>query len=779
MGALHLKEGEYLLNKQKIKGNKIISDDELAQNYVQRPNRKIAELPFAPYVWIYYFGENFYDSAKILDQKAEIEQKFQQKINQTSTPKKRKRLLRKKNKRLQKKQLALEEGNTIMRWGSPISVFDSSKITQTVERMKIFLQSKGFFYAKINYKVDFFRKHANVTYLVTENKPYRIGTLTFEAEDTSITKVYQNNINQSLLNEGDRYESNILSKERDRIQQLLTNNGYYGFSKQYIHYINDSTLGNYTINIVTKIDNPTQGKHQIYTLDSVHFITQSQQQHSELINQKTFHGIEYLYYDNYYSTRVLDRKIFIYPQNSYSNQNTLETRKQLYNLDIFKFINVLYDSTAGQFKARIVTTPLKKYQLTNEGGLNVTQGFPGPFFNVTFKDRNIFNGCETLSISGRVGIEGVSDATNTQNLYSNVELGFNVGLVFPQFILPISQKAKSRWGLFNPKTTLLSGFTYTQRQEYTRSNLNTTLSYNWQSQTNMLFYNISLADLSLIYSDVDQAFQAELDRLKNEGSNLYRSFQNSFVSSINYYMTINFNRYGSNKKSSFVRFFTEYGGTTLNLIDPPPVITNNGLETYQFYKFDIDYRQLAPLQLEKNLAYRLHIGLAVPYGKSEVLPYEKYNFAGGSNSIRAWAPRRLGPGSFVVRDSLGAINYLFEQPGDILLESSIEFRTNLLGKINGAVFLDAGNIWLVHADRTRPGGKFEWSRFYKEIALAGGLGLRLDFSFLIIRLDGGVKLYDPAREDGNRFVAREFSLSRPLFGPDGQVTLNIAIGYPF
>ncbi|HSJ68078.1 MAG TPA: BamA/TamA family outer membrane protein, partial [Anditalea sp.] len=201
---------------------------------------------------------------------------------------------------------------------------------------------------------------------------------------------------------------------------------------------------------------------------------------------------------------------------------------------------------------------------------------------------------------------------------------------------------------------------------------------------------------------------------------------------------------------------------------------------FQFLKFQADWRRYIPIDNVSTFAYRTNLGLAKPYGiGGGVLPYEKYFFAGGSTSNRAWLPRRLGPGSFQPEPREdGTFDYRFEQPGEIVFEAMFEYRRKLFSYFDGAVFIDAGNIWTFKDDRTRDGAQFRFDSFYKEIAVGTGMGLRMDFDFLVLRLDMGVKAYDPAQDEGDRFVLDKLSFRRPL-GERGQAVFNIGIGYPF
>ena len=286
---------------------------------------------------------------------------------------------------------------------------------------------------------------------------------------------------------------------------------------------------------------------------------------------------------------------------------------------------------------------------------------------------------------------------------------------------------------------------------------------------------------------------------------MYLSFRRSLSSSFSFAYTYNTNTPGQNRRANFLRTVLESGGTTLNFFSNQTIAhwsdTNvTGLQFYKFLRANVDYRHYIPLRTRTTLAFRINTGIAYGYGPNGgPVPYEKYFFAGGSNSIRAWLPRRLGPGSafpYLTDPNVPAINdkhqfvYQFEQPGNVLLEGSAELRGRLFhlgADVNGAVFVDAGNVWTLNDNAKRPGTSFGFNTFIPQIAVGTGVGLRLDFSFFVIRFDGGVKVWDPARQytdqvDGrlvdDRFILPQFSFKQLFNGPNPLV-INFGIGYPF
>lgn len=799
LGTRFLDDDEKLLYRQKIKGNENVSNDELRNLFQQEPNRKLPLVPFSPYVYLYQIGLNSYDQDEIRQEKEEIIMEYDQKIAENQdNPRRVAKLTTKKVKRVDKKDKVLEEGNIWMRWGEPLAVYDTTLSNATASQMKLYLNSKGYFNSNVSYQTDtvgLSPKRVKVTYNIEEGEPYLLDTVFYRfAVDSALARLIYFDRENRLFKLGENYEASELEAERERLDALLKNNGYYDFSRQYIEFDVDTAYSENGVGVIVKILPPSEGAiHKSYRIDSVIFTTdQNVVSANENRHSEVYDGVTYKYYDDTYSKKILDRRLFISPDSIYSRENTVETQRQLANLDMFKFINVNYDTSGGRFVANIFTSPLKKFQTSNEIGIgvNINEGFPGPFYNVTFKNRNIFGGLEVLEITGRAGIEGVSSVTGDQNIYRSEEVGGNVSLIFPQFVFPLGANIKSRIGNLNPKTRVLAGYSFINRPEYRRTNLKSSITYTWQKQQKVS-YNFSLADISLINTpELSDDFAARLDTLAASGSNLNLSFARSFVSSMIFSALFNFNQYGSflgeTNKASYLKTYIESGGTSLNLTGDG-YLDRYDLQSFKYFKINADFRRYLPVSRTGVLAYRINVGFALPYGENRALPYEKYFFAGGANSIRAWRPRRLGPGSYTpppTREDFnpetdGPYDYRFEQPGEILLETSIELRRNIVGFLDGAVFVDAGNVWSRYENKELEGGEFDIKDFYKEIAVGTGLGFRFDFSFLLIRFDLGIKVFDPARPEGERFVLGKVGLSGPYSLNKEPIIFNFGIGYPF
>lgn len=800
LGTKHLKGDERMLLRQSVQAPKNVSSEKLRERYVQRPNRRFLSIfPIHHLVLVYYWGERNYDQQKYIRKKEKVEKKFDAKIAKARSQKKINNYQFRKQKKTDRVQSFIDNGNQRMQWGEPIAVFDSAKVKLTEDRFREYLFSEGFLKNNVTSGVDTFAKFTTVAYKVDPGRPYIIDSIAHDISDTAIVRLVNKSRRESTIKKGARYRQDDLSAERDRIDLLLKDNGYYDFSRQYIDYsVDTSMLGDRKVLVLLMLHDPAKrGYHKRFVIDSVRFTTDaSLSLQTRERESRSYKDIRYSYYYDNYNLKILSQRVFILPGHLYSRTKTQQTQQRLANLDAFKFVNINYDSSHGQFIAKIFTSPLDRYEWSNEVGVNVTQGYPGPFYSLNFKKRNIFKGLENLELNGRIGFEGVASATKEQNVYRSTEAGVNASLMFPQFIWPFREKTQFRLAQYNPKTRLSVGYSYTDRPEYRRTSTTLSNTYTWQTRKGTQ-YSFALTNISLIDSQPDSAFQALLVELYQQGNyNLVRSFQPSFVSSMIFGVTWNKNYGSADQNSYFVRAQVESGGTTLNFVNPE-IVTDRGLQYFKYLRFSFDFRKTIILSRWATLAYRLNSGLAWAYGSDNVLPYEKYFFVGGSNSVRAWRPRRLGQGSIPPVESTdkradGYFDYRLEKPGEILLEGSLELRGKLVGFIDGALFIDAGNVWsfrpLTTAEGTPGNSQFKVNSFYKELGIGTGFGLRFDFTFLILRFDIGMKVYDPARTEGSRFV-----LDRArFFGPyatqntDGSfsnikepVIYNLGIGYPF
>lgn len=792
----------------------------------QTPNSNIFfGYPFPLLAHIYQLGENGgpfkgYDQPRAIAKRDTLDRRLTEKIKLTTNSKKKQRLLNKRARRLDKKNRKIKEGNQVMRWGEPLAIYNHRQSLETAKSIQQYLNAKGYFNATVEVDTTTSRKasglksplnmiknaitnlagnakkQVDLTYNVERRQRFYIDSIQYQIRDTILHELLAQNRDKSPLKKG-FYDQGNLAAERDYLYDIAVNNGYYGFSKQYISFQVDSTLlGRDSLFVREIIKNPEgQAEHPIYYIDSVIFVSEASDRNARIRSSEVFKGITFNFAKNKYSKKILQWRIPFEQDDRYSRDLTIETQRQLSFLDNFKFVNINYDTTGNRFVANIFTSPFEKYQTSTELGVSSRSRNPGPFFNFNLKNRNTFNAFEVVNLNVSAKLEDLpsvvsdeSDLETFETNYTSRQFGGELSINFPQFLFPLSKYYKKKMGRFNPQTRISFSSSYEDRlTEYTRLIYSGAIAYSWQVR-NQSRYTLTPFQLNLIDSKNTSSFEETLEDLETAYANAFRS---AIVSSSAMQRVQTTRGYGEGKDGSYLRLFSEIGGDLNNLFGES--FFGDSLESYKFVKAEVDFRKIERITRNLNLAYRVHVGYAFPFGANNSLPYEKYFYAGGSSSIRAFEPRRLGPGSyrtFTVDDEgneTDEIDTSNEQPGEILIESSIELRQNLAGFLEGAVFLDAGNVWFVSNDSfigsddeettttsNLEDGVFRFDRFLSQTALGTGVGLRFDLQFLIFRLDLGVKLIDPAQDRGERFVGDE--LFRNF---EESTTLNIGIGYPF
>ena len=833
-----LQPGQRLLSRVKIEGTDQADAERLQALVQQKPN---STFPL-PKVAIYQLGRTFYNRERIQQKLDEDRTKYDQLIKAAATDSAEAgKLLTKRERHTRRHQLALDKGNAIMRLGEAPVIYDSSLTATSVRQLGIFLRSKGFFRSAVAatdtvptrrfapfrifalqspFHVD--SQRVTVTYRIQEGPAFHYSQLDYDIADTAIARRVLASQPQSQLQVGGQYDEQVIGAERNRIETLLKNQGYFDFREQYITLEADTSFAPTTVRLRTIISKPARGEqHRLYTIRGVNFITDAGLVRFGLQRDTIVRdSVNYLAYKHRFSTRALDRKLLVRPGQPYSLAKTQQTQRQLSGLDMFRFSTVTYrrvrgpeapaDSARGLLDATVNASPAKKFQETTEFGGTYVAEKVGPFGNVRLKVRNVFGGAEVLEFGVRAGFEGQYNLTGlTQgdvesgNLRSQLttQLGANVNLVLPQFLVP--WRGNRYLGQYNPRTRFNAAYTYVQRPEYTRTNLEGTLDYLWQPSAYAQIV-LTPVDVSVIRTaSINPAFRDTLEQLRvNQGSPLYRSFDNLFIPSFNATYLYNSNNFVETLNAQYLRLFVEFGGLTRGLYQKEPLtsyrddLRSNRLKVYDFGKLTVDYRRYFKLTPSTYFVYRLAGGIATALSSTELttknkdgsdavtetlylIPYDKSLFAGGSTSVRAWKPRRLGPGSYAttrtVRNSDGSSSivrdYNTEQPGEVLLEGNVEYRFPVYSFIKGALFTDFGNVWTLRND-PRPGAEFKLDKFYRQFAVGSGIGFRFDFDFLILRLDVATKVYDPSAS-GSKWVIRKFSLR------EDQSAFNLGIGYPF
>ncbi|SOE23652.1 Outer membrane protein assembly factor BamA [Spirosomataceae bacterium TFI 002] len=816
-----MKKDQYFLTKLEFEGNqKVLSeelDDIIPVN--QKPNTRPFNLPITPRVGFYNYGLNRFDSAQTVNDLLNLRSELATYPQNFSDSKKIENKKQKIKKRIDRKQESLE---TKIGWfwrniGEPKAIINTSQIQQTSELITKYLKDIGFKDAQTLHRIDSLNAPGSIklVYLVSEGDPYLIDTVKYYVEDAKLDSLFEVNRKDQLIKPGNRFDIRLVELERSRLENLAKNNGYYNFLPQYILFGADNASGDLEEFIKNKGGNlyfnvvnlPGQDNHKQYEIKEVVFKAFDPYSNNNNVKLDTtyFNGIKFITMDRRIPIGILANKLVIKQGQQYSLKNVIETQRQIGYLNQFAFassqVNVLSDN---QLSMEFFAPLLEKYTLGTGPGLNHLynqgQGFIGFGIPVTLTARNWAKRLEIVEASFRAFWEGQPSPIDATSIRGSLELGANLAITYPN--ISFFGKRVNKLSLFNPRTQLGGGVNYSEPFWGNRLNFRLNTNYSWRPTqfTTILF---SVLDANLINTNYNlsnpdgagaQFYQSLLDQ-QARGNNLKVTFDPQFVSSFN--GTYIFNNQNPQKpygSSKYFRVFLESGGTfmnfgsnkdRINLIESllPLRQDLNSPDTvrayFRFVKVNLDYRRYVNINLVSSFAYRFNIGLTNPYGKNKSLPYEKNFFAGGSNSVRAWSPRGLGTGS-ALPDT--AANNVIPQPGDIILEGSIEWRRKIarfVGDIQFATFIDYGNIWKwyqIETPEKKDKANFDFSRFYKEFAVGTGFGIRWDFSFFLARFDFGIKVMDPSRDIGDRFVLDDFSLKKKQ--PYG-IQFNVGIGYPF
>ncbi len=667
----------------------------------------------------------------------------------------------------------------------------------TKDQLGTFLINKGFHQGNIIDTVDYRRGKAFLVYQIQTGKPHILSDLDWNNDslipDENIRRIIRGDSANYLVSSGDRIDLDLLRQERERISKMLAERGYYGFIKEYIHYVADSVPGKYLVDLKLGIQNPiytgftqdTLSQHPQYKIRDIRIVgdfapreymqdPESYFKKSDTLNYK---DVDFVFNKNLPVRKsLLHSCLYFHKDDLYNQAQVDKTYKAFQELRNFKTTNIRFIpeafSTSDSFTpldCQIELSPSlrQRYEVAFEGTLS--SGNLGMAGNIIYKHRNLFHGAEDFELKFKGAIEYIANSGSDFNRM--IEFGIDARLDVPQFWLPISAERLQQ--KYTPRTDLNLSYNYQQRPDFTRTIANASFGYNWKSALTMR-HQINIVDLNYVnVSNMSESFSDFI-----QGKYIESSYRSHVVPAINYTFTYSNQSLIKDKDFFFVRLRPEMAG---NVFTAGYLISGTERPDQGFSFFDITYAQymMADVDLHyhkvinksNRLAFRLFAGAGYPYGNADALPFEKKYFSGGSNGIRAWQVRSLGPGRYVLPDELKS--QYPNQLGDVKLEANVEYRFDLFWLLKGAVFLDAGNIWAISSADEREGAVFHLGSFYKELALGTGLGVRLDLTFVTIRFDLGAKLRDPGVFSQPTWLPKYDSYFR-----EGLV-LNFAIGYPF
>lgn len=649
-------------------------------------------------------------------------------------------------------------------------------------------ENKGYFNARAIYDTVSKNKKAEVIYTVRPGARYLISNVRFQKDSTLVNQEIQNLAGKTFLKNGNPFDLDVIKSERERIDNGLKEKGFYYFHPDNIIVQADSTVSkNHKVELNVKLkDNTPELATKQFTIDKVvvfpNYNIQDVKEGKYKIPMNTDSLAPYIYNDIYvidpqhkFKPKIFDRALYFGKGDLYNRADHNLTLNRLISLGVFKFVKnefVVSDSLNHKFDVYYLLTPRQIQSLRLEAlGRTNSANYAGSELNLNWTHRNFFRGAEQFkgSVYGAFDVQ-VGGPANANNIF---RAGANAQLSIPRIVAPFRFRSSSA---FVPRTNITLGYEFQNRtRNYTLNTFNGSFGYVWKENVRKE-HDLKIIDITYVSpANVTPEYQAQAD------ANVYlqRVIDKQLIFGPIYSYTYT-NTMLQRPNTFYYKGTLDLAGNLTGLLTGANVKKDKektifGVPFSQYAKIENDVRFYHKFSEKTSLATRFIAGLAYPYGNSEHIPFSRQFFAGGSNSIRAFRARTLGPGSFDPR-TLDDGSF-FDQSGDIKLELNAEYRANLYKFLNVAVFADAGNIWLVNEDHQRPGAKFS-KEFLSEIAVGAGVGLRLDFSILILRLDLAMPLRIPYYEKGERWTFDKINFGDSNWRKDNLI-LNIAIGYPF
>lgn len=639
-------------------------------------------------------------------------------------------------------------------------IYDTLQARLSCQDLMTAMQNEGYMNAGVSLYTETKGKKLMVTYLLHPGQPFLIGKVNYDIQDEGIQQLlHLDQTDNQQIKPGMRFTVETLDNERKRIAGLLSDNGYFRFNKDFIHFTADTVMGRKDIALTLQLrkyksnSNSPEVDHTRYLIRDVLF----QSNDSDRIHLRK---------------QVLLNATAIKAGRPYDASALQRTYNNFARLQAVKYTNIKFaevpDTNLLDCHIQISTNKPSTISFQPEG--TNTAGDLGAAASITYTNRNLFHGSEQLSIEFRGAYEAITGLEGYQD-QNYTEFSVETKLVFPRFLAPFLSKsfrrrqtASSEWAV---------SWNFQNRPEFHRRVFSSAWRYRWSEPKHHLNYRFDLLDLNYVYMPwISSTFKRDyLDNAENRNAILRYNYEDIFIMKAGF--TVSYTDGVDAVRANF-----ESAGNLLNGVSKGFGFKTNsqGQHTLfniayaQYVKLDFDYTHL--FQFDKRNALALHAGLGVayPYGNSTVLPFEKRYFSGGANSVRGWSVRELGPGKFKGTD--GRIDFI-NQTGDVKLDLNAEYRSSLFWKLQGALFIDAGNIWTLRNYAEQPGGQFKFTEFYKQIAASYGMGLRLNFDYFILRFDMGMKAINPAYESEKE----HWSIFHPKLSRD--FDFHFAVGLPF
>ena len=660
-------------------------------------------------------------------------------------------------------------------------LFSKVDLDYNASILRNFMENKGYFKTRVSADSTAKNKRATAEYTILSKKQYKIKSVQFPVDSSDLGKSIARTSRRTLLKEGNPYDLDIIKTERDRIDARLKEKGYYYFNPDYILAQVDTTKGDHEVTIKLKIKDETPDKatiaykiNKIVVYPNFSILKDSiTYKNEDIVKYKDFTIIDSAHT---FKPRVFDRALYFKKGDFYNRKNHNLSLNRFVNLGTFNFVKNEFkvsDSIKNTLDAYYYLTLLpKKFIRFEVLGKTNSAGFTGSEIKLNWNNRNVFRGAELLTVSVFGGADfQLSGENSGQNIF---KLGTETSLTWPRFITPFKIEGSNE---FVPRTKATVRYEYQNRiQLYALNSFKTSFGYIWKNDIRTE-HQLNIVDITYV-SPNNVSPEYQLDILEDAALGKVIEKQLIFGPTYSYTFT---NTMQKRKKNTF--FFNgevDLAGNVTGLLKGANVKQGDTIKIFevpfsQYVKISADFRHYYKLGKESQLASRIIVGAGFAYGNSTTLPTTKQFVVGGTNSIRAFRARSLGPGSF--QAPLTSNSYFPDQSADLKLEFNTEYRAKIYGLMKGALFVDAGNIWLLNADPNKPGAKIS-KDFMKQIAIGAGAGLRFDFSFLILRTDFAIPLRKPYLPEGQRWVTEDIDFGSGSWRRENLI-LNIAIGYPF
>jgi outer membrane protein assembly factor BamA len=804
----NLTDQQFLVEKNKVidKSNSKVSKDEVENFIKQKPNRKILSLiPFN--LWLY----NQIDKEKLAHHKEKRDARFDR-INAKRIEKRHAKNEKRKRKGKAPKEPKLKDKDkptfreSLLDIAEEPVIYDSVVTAQTSRQMQKYLFSKGYFYSKVRDSVSFNpnTKKARVFYFLNPGNQYFIENIHYSIPDEELSYYIFNDTIGRILKSGAPFDADVMQKERQRIMDNLVNNGYFYFEPDYIYFDIDSAVGNRKVNVTigakkfpvfanAEKDSVSYVKHPRFYLNNIYIITETTGRDFKNASfTDTLVYNDFIFLSNKplaYKKDVLLHQVDFFKGQVFQKSLAERAYKRLLNLGVFRSVLIQYVKNPrynDQLDCYIVCTPLIKQGITVETEGTNTYGNLGIDGSILYQNKNLFRGAELfeLKMTGAIAAQQqlTTDETNknVQSTFNTLQFGPELRFSVPRAIFPFSLLPFKKESL--PRTFINSSLNYQSRPEFNRSIATVNYGFSFRYKNSLIRHDIIPFEVYMVKATLRSDFRNKL--IENGDYFLLNSFIDHITTLSKYSMTYNGQLQKGSDKKRALNYFKVNLSSSGNILRALYKATGQPQDTAgryrildipfaQFVKVDFDYRLYIRIRKKNRVVYRIAAGIGKPLANLNVLPYEQSFFSGGPNGIRAWRARTLGPGSYNGEN----VNAKYDKIGDLMLEGNIEYRFHIFKSFYGAWYTDCGNIWLLKPDPSKPGGEFRSDKFVNEIAFGSGFGIRWDLNFFVLRLDLGVPLKDPKRDEGERWLFHPNVKKDDK--PWNRTILNFGIGYPF